>query len=162
MGGSGAGNGAVRAVDASALPALAALHARAFPPDERWGVVALRAMLALEGAFGLMAGAEEPEDHAPGRIRGFVLARAVAGEAEILTLAVDPAARRRGVGRLLLEAALAEAIGRGASVLFLEVSEANAAARALYARAGAAEVGRRRRYYADGSDALVLRITPPS
>jgi ribosomal-protein-alanine N-acetyltransferase len=41
--------------------------------------------------------------------------------------------------------------------MFLEVAEANAAARALYAAAGFAEVGRRRRYYADGGDALVLR-----
>jgi ribosomal-protein-alanine N-acetyltransferase len=53
--------------------------------------------------------------------------------------------------------------------MFLEVSERNAAARALYAAAGFAEVGRRRRYYADGADALVLRRdltggtgTPPS
>jgi ribosomal-protein-alanine N-acetyltransferase len=51
---------------------------------------------------------------------------------------------------------------RGAACLFLEVSEVNAPARALYARAGAEEVGRRRRYYSDGSDALVLRITLPS
>jgi ribosomal-protein-alanine N-acetyltransferase len=53
--------------------------------------------------------------------------------------------------------------------MFLEVSEANGAARALYAAAGFEEAGRRRRYYADGSDALVLRrallsplVTPPS
>ena len=145
---------AVRAVGTGELPGLAALHARAFPPDQRWGEVALGAMLGLEGGFGLVAGGERPE--------GFVLARAVAGEAEIMTLAVDPAARRRGLGRLLLEGALAEAARRGAAVLFLEVSEGNAAARALYAGAGAAEVGRRRRYYADGSDALVLRFSPPS
>lgn len=147
----------MRAVEAGDLPGLAALHGRAFPPDQCWGVVALGSMLALEGGFGLLA-CGEPER----TISGFVLARAVAGEAEILTLAVDPARRRRGVGRLLLQAALAEAARRGASVLFLEVSEANAAARGLYARAGAAETGRRRRYYTDGSDALVLRITPPS
>ncbi|MBP0496426.1 GNAT family N-acetyltransferase [Pararoseomonas indoligenes] len=131
------------------IPALAALHAAAFPPDERWGATALTAMLRLEGGFGLLAGD-----------RGFVLARAVAGEAEILTLAVHPAARRQGLGGRLLEAAVAEAARRGATALFLEVSEANAPARALYARAGAAEVGRRRRYYTDGTDALVLRIGP--
>ncbi|HEY8613806.1 MAG TPA: GNAT family N-acetyltransferase, partial [Roseomonas sp.] len=102
------------------------------------------------GSGGPVAEGEPPD--------GFVFARAMAGEAEILTLAVDPGARRRGLGGALLTAAVTEAGRRGAEVLFLEVSEANAPARALYARAGAMEVGRRRRYYADGSDALVLRI----
>ena len=131
------------------IPAMAALHAAAFPPAERWGTTALTAMLRLEGGFGLLAGDA-----------GFILARAVAGEAELLTLAVHPDARRHGLGARLLEAAVAEAARRGAAALFLEVSEANIAARALYTRAGAAEVGRRRRYYADGTDALVLRIGP--
>jgi len=133
-------------------PVLAALHARAFAPEERWGEAAIRLMLGLDGGFGLLAGPAE----AP---LGFVLARAVAGEAEVLTLAVDPPAQGAGVGAALLRAALAEAERRGAACLFLEVSEANAPARALYARAGAAEVGRRRRYYSDGSDALVLRVS---
>ena len=143
-----------RAVPGEA-PALAALHAAAFPPEERWGESALRLMLGLEGAFGIVAaGAEGPA--------GFVLARAVAGEAEILTIAVDPAAQRGGLGTALLGAAMEAAAGHGAAVLFLEVSERNAPARALYARAGAERVGLRRGYYPDGSDALVLRITPPS
>ncbi|WP_426954472.1 GNAT family N-acetyltransferase [Muricoccus radiodurans] len=128
---------------------LAALHARAFPPAERWDLVAITAMLAMPGAFGVMAG-EGPE--------GFILARAVEDEAEVLTLAVDPDARRQRIGATLLAAASAEAARRGAACLFLEVSEANAAARALYAAAGTAKVGRRRRYYADGSDAIVLRL----
>ncbi|MBI0535879.1 GNAT family N-acetyltransferase [Roseomonas sp. KE2513] len=136
-------------------PVLAVLHAAAFPPEERWGESAIRLMLGLEGAFGLVVeGAAGPA--------GFILARAVAGEAEILTIAVDPSAQRGGLGATLLGAALAEVARRGASVLFLEVSERNAPARALYARTGAEPVGRRRRYYPDGSDALVLRITPPS
>ncbi|WP_338665748.1 GNAT family N-acetyltransferase [Pararoseomonas sp. SCSIO 73927] len=131
------------------IPVMAALHAAAFPPAERWGGTALTAMLRLQGGFGLLAGES-----------GFVLARAVAGEAEILTLAVHPGTRRQGLGARLLEAAVAEAARRGAAALFLEVSERNGPARALYARAGATEVGRRRRYYADGTDALVLRIGP--
>ncbi|MFH5927364.1 GNAT family N-acetyltransferase [Roseomonas xinghualingensis] len=142
----------IRPATLADLQVLAALHARAFPPAERWGATAIGAMLKLEGGFGLIAGAPD----------GFILARAVAGEAEILTLAVAPEARRCGFGARLLAAALAGAAERGATCLFLEVSEANAPARALYARAGAEEIGRRRRYYADGSDALVLRITPPS
>jgi [ribosomal protein S18]-alanine N-acetyltransferase len=81
-----------------------------------------------------------------------------AGEAEVLTVAVRPAARRAGLGRSLMRALVAEAAGRGAAELFLEVSETNAAARALYAGLGAAQAGRRPRYYPDGSDALVLRL----
>lgn len=130
---------------------LAVLHASAFPPAERWGEVAIRSMLEARDSFGILAGDESGE-------AGFVLARATVGEAEILTLAVRPERRREGVGAALLGAAAMAAAARGAEALFLEVSERNAAARALYAGAGCTEVGRRRRYYADGSDALVLRL----
>lgn len=143
---------------AAEAPALAALHAAAFPPADAWGPDALRLMLEMPGAYGLVA---------PGR--GFVLARVAADEAEILTLAVAAACRRQGVGAALLAGAMAGAAARGAATMFLDVSEANVAARALYAAAGFDEAGRRRRYYADGSDALVLRralptpgVTPPS
>ena len=87
------------------------------------------------------------------------MGRAAAGEAEVLTLAVRPAARRAGAGFALMRALGAEAGRRGAQELFLEVSERNAPARALYGACGAVEAGRRRRYYANGADALVLRIT---
>lgn len=130
---------------------LAALHATAFPPAEQWGEVAIRSMLEMRDSFGILAGDEAGE-------AGFILARAMVGEAEILTLAVRPERRREGVGAALLGAAAVAAAARGAEALFLEVSERNAAARALYAGAGCAEVGRRKRYYADGSDALVLRL----
>ena len=88
---------------------------------------------------------------------GFVLARQAADEAEILMLAVLPAARRQGLGRRLVEACAAEAARHGATTLFLEVAAGNDAARALYRATGFAQVGRRRGYYADGADALVLR-----
>jgi ribosomal-protein-alanine N-acetyltransferase len=136
----------MKAATVADAPALAVLHAAAFPPEEAWGPDAIRLMLEMPGAFGL---------HLPGQ--GFILARVAAEEAEILTFAVAPAARRGGHGGALLAAAMAGALARGAGAMFLEVSERNAAARALYAAAGFAEVGRRRRYYADGADALVLR-----
>ncbi|MDB5369492.1 MAG: ribosomal-protein-alanine acetyltransferase [Roseomonas sp.] len=126
--------------------ALAALHAAAFPPAEAWGPDAIGLMLSMAGGFGFQLAGQ-----------GFILARAVAGEAEVLTLAVAPAARRRGVASRLLAAALAGAASRGAQAIFLEVSYANIAARALYGAAGFVQVGIRRRYYADGTDALVLR-----
>ena len=88
---------------------------------------------------------------------GFMLARVVADEAEILTLAVDPRRQGRGVGRLLLQAAMGDARRRGAVAMFLEVAPSNAAALALYGSAGFVQVGRRPRYYPGGGDALVLR-----
>ena len=139
-------NTATEVVGPEDAPALAVLHAAAFEAAERWDAAAIAALLAIPGAFCL---------HIPGA--GFVLARVAADEAEILTLAVIPRARRRGHAGALLAGAMAAALLRGAGTMFLEVSDRNGAARALYARAGFAEAGRRRRYYADGADALVLR-----
>lgn len=87
---------------------------------------------------------------------GFVIGRVAADEAEILTLAVAGAARRRGMGRALLDWMAGEVAAHGAGRLILEVSAGNDAARALYRGAGFTEIGRRRAYYPDGSDALVL------
>ncbi len=121
--------------------ALAAIHAAAFPPGERWGAAAMAELLALPGVFGFID---------PGG--GCILARRAGGEAEILTLAVAPAARRRGAGRALLDR-----VAASPEPLFLEVAAGNAPALALYAAAGFGEVGRRRGYYGPGRDALVLR-----
>ncbi len=94
---------------------------------------------------------------ADGRLSGFIVARCMADDLEILNLAVAPAARRRGVARSLLEAALAAARESGIRRMFLEVRESNAAAIAFYCRQGFAETGRRPRYYASpAEDALVF------
>lgn len=128
------------------LAALAALHAASF--DRPWDAAALGELIASPGVF-LVAETD-----------GFLLARVIADEAEILTLAVRPAARRAGTGRRLVEATVVQAAARGAARLFLEVAEGNVAARRLYEGAGFVEAGRRRGYYAhaDGSreDALTL------
>jgi ribosomal-protein-alanine N-acetyltransferase len=138
----------IKPAGAADAPDLAALHEAAFDAAERWDAAAIEALLGMPGAFGLrISGA------------GFVLARVAADEAEILTLAVIPAARRQGHAGALLAGAMAGALLRGGRTMFLEVSDRNGAARALYAQAGFAEAGRRRRYYADGADALVLRRT---
>lgn len=92
--------------------------------------------------------------------KGFALGRAVADEAELLTIAVLPDARRTGLGKLLMTGFLAEAARRGATCAFLEVSEENLPALALYQSAGFALAGRRRGYYRDGPahfDALILK-----
>ncbi len=125
---------------------LAALHGRCF--DDAWDEAALARLLALPTTFGFVAGVRPP--------RGFVLATAAGGDAEILTLCTDPAARRRGLGRRLMAAALAHLAAHGGGRLFLEVAADNGAARALYAGLGFDAVGRRRDYYGPGRDALVL------
>jgi ribosomal-protein-alanine N-acetyltransferase len=141
----------VTAAGAESAPLLAALHAEAFTPADRWGAQAIALMLDLPGHFAVVA--------ARGAVpAGFAMGRAIAGEAEVLTLAVRVAERRFGAGRALMHALMAEAARRGAGVLFLEVAEGNDAARALYAGLGARQAGRRRAYYPDGADALVLRL----
>lgn len=130
--------------------ALAALHARSFTTPRPWTEAEFAGFLADPLAFLLIEGDA-----------GFLLGRAVAGEAELLTFAVTPEARQRGLGRKLVSRFLYQARLRGADSAFLEVAEDNAPARALYAQAGFVEAGRRRRYYhaPDGRavDALVLR-----
>lgn len=123
---------------------LAVLHGSAFA--EFWGRQAFADLLAQPGVFGLTAGS------------GFILCRLVLDEAEIVTLAVTPSARRQGVGQGLVEAATALLVQLGAATLFLEVSADNPAARALYEKLGFTRVGLRKAYYADGSDALVMRL----
>jgi len=131
---------------ADAAP-LAALHAACFP--DAWDAVSLRTTLAMPGAF-----AFHDRD-------GFVVARVASDEAEILTLAVAPRARGKGLGRALLRAAIAEAQSRGAKAIFLEVGRDNPAALALYAGLRFANVGSRKGYYG-GRDALVLRLSLPA
>ncbi len=135
--------------EASHAEPLAAIHAAACPGGEQWTAATIAMLLDLPGVFGLLdpAGA-------------MLLARRAADQAEILALAVVPSARRAGRARALLAAAEARAKENGVRELFLEVAASNAAARALYAAAGYREAGRRRRYYRDGDDALVLRKLP--
>jgi len=127
---------------------MAALHAASFTTPRPWSLAEIGGLL------------QSPLVFACSDSQGFAMGRVVAGEAEVLTLAVAPQARREGLGARLLAAVLAEAKARGAEMAFLEVASGNAAARALYGRAGFAESGRRRAYYRapDGTvqDALIM------
>ena len=88
---------------------------------------------------------------------GFAMSRMAADEAEILSIAIAPARRGRGLSRPLLDYHLRSLAGLGARAVFLEVDEHNAPACRLYEGAGFREVGRREGYYAGGAAALVLR-----
>lgn len=127
--------------------ALAAIHAAAFPPRDAWGEDAIALQLALPGAFGLID-----------ERGGMLLGRITVDEAEVLTLAVAPLERRQGIATGLLRATTERVRAHGGTAMFLEVAIGNAAALALYRREGFIEVGRRRHYYSDSSDALVLRM----
>lgn len=145
----------IETVGANESELLASLHARAF--EAPWNAPDIARLLDNSSAFALVW--REGEEAV-----GFVLAWAVAAESEILTLAVVPEARRKGVGSGLVAAAGAAALLRGSGSMLLEVAESNAAARALYIKLGFEPVGRRTGYYAGAgaaTDAIVLRRTLP-
>jgi ribosomal-protein-alanine N-acetyltransferase len=110
--------------------------------------------MVLPGAFALVAVvADDPV--------GFVLCVSSPPDVDIAAIGVLPARRRAGIGRRLLDAAIATARAGGAAAVMLEVADDNAAARALYRGRGFARVGRRPGYYrrpAAARDAVVLRL----
>jgi [ribosomal protein S18]-alanine N-acetyltransferase len=146
----------LRPVEAADLPALARLHALCFP-EEHWDEKALGELLAMAGASGHLV-----EDARDGRLHGFILDLILAADGEILTLAVAPERRRRGIARALLADLFLRARRAGARGIGLEVAADNPAARQLYQSCGFAQSGQRRAYYRRGAqsiDALLLRRT---
>jgi ribosomal-protein-alanine N-acetyltransferase len=137
-------------------------------PRDAWAMATLHAVSFRhgwsDGEFERMLGERNIVAHraiAGRALHGFILSRLVAGEAEILSVAVAAARRGRGLARALLNLHLRRLAGLGARAVFLEVDEDNEPARRLYRRAGFREVGRRPGYYHQGRDhgatALVLR-----
>ena len=146
----------VRPADIGDLDRVAALMSAAFDPvyGEAWSAAQVAGALPVADTWLLLGIAEA-------RSAGFVLTRRVADEAELMLVAVDPAFRGRGYGRVLLDAAADEASHRGAATMFLEVRANNDVALALYNRAGFLTVGRRDNYYrgsrGERFDAITLR-----
>ena len=93
-------------------------------------------------------------------IVGFVGLWLMVGEAHIVTLAVRESQRRRGLGELLLMAAIEVAVAHGQEVVTLEVRRSNEAALALYDKYSFTRAGLRRRYYENAEDAVIM-TTPP-
>lgn len=91
-----------------------------------------------------------------GEIVGYGGLATAADQADIQTIAVQAEHRRSGIGATMMRALLAEAERRGAGAVFLEVRADNAPARAMYERFGFQQLGRRRRYYQDGTDAITM------
>ena len=132
--------------------ALAALHAASF--QRGWSETEFEQLLAERNVIAQRA----TSNHA---LTGFIISRFVAGEAEILSVAVAQSRRGKGLARALLNLHMRRLAGLGVRTIFLEVGKDNAPAVRLYRRAGFAEVGQRPGYYPQGRDgpmaALVLR-----
>ena len=132
---------------------LADLHAPTFV--DAWPEPAFKSMLQRPGVKALLGATGEFV--AP---QGFILIQIMVDEAEVLTFCVAQSARKRGVGRALLNAAIEFLQDEGVRQIFLEVNEGNLAARSLYETSGFSAVGRRSAYYSHGSeasDALVMK-----
>ena len=135
------------------LPALCALAAASFA--DPWSEGAFAEELRAPEASVLVA------RDAARAVVGYLSARRAADELHLLSLGVEPARRREGVASALLLAALSEAAAGGARLAHLEVRAANAEALAFYEHFGFRALGRRRRYYPDGEDALLLCARVP-
>ena len=133
---------------------LAALHAHAF--RHGWPATEMEALIADPTVTTVVA--RQGRTPFTRRPVGFVMVRAAADEAEILTVVVKPTRRGRGIGRLLMDETIRRLYFMRVASLFLEVEEGNGSALALYRRLGFREVGRRANYYAGGTaNALVMR-----
>lgn len=142
----------IRTATSADAPEMARLHAGAF--HRGWSVEEFERLLAERAAIAHVLTVPR------GRMLGFVLSHMVPPESEILSIAIGKSAQGRGHGRALLTHHLGRLAALGVTASFLEVEAGNAAALALYRRAGYGEVGRRKAYYAgpDGAaDALVMR-----
>lgn len=87
---------------------------------------------------------------------GFIVYRAVADEAEIITIGVAPDARRTGIAAAMIGIMEADLKKSGVKHIFLEVAADNTPARALYEQNGFVQIGVRPKYY-DGVDAIMMR-----
>ncbi len=142
------------------LPRLMAVMSAAFVP--KWGEAWTRrqvedSLLAGFCHYCLISPAGEPA--APGeQAAGFTLARTIAGETELLLLAVDPQFRRQGLGTVLVEMLAREGLSRGADRLFLEMRRGNPAEH-LYRGLGFEPVGERPNYYRTNDGQRIDAVT---
>ena len=140
------------------LERLACLHGNAFKGLGQQGWTANQIASSLDLVGGRLAYAASD-----GRITGFALYKIVLDEAELFTLAVDPAFQRAGTASQLLDAINRHLKKMGAASFFLEVRRDNAGAIACYEKLGFTHIGVRKNYYSDDSgmkvDADIFRLS---
>jgi ribosomal-protein-alanine N-acetyltransferase len=132
-----------------ALP-IVDLEQLAFDADA-WSLPAVVAELGGQDRFTVVAVQDAD-------VVGYAITMRADDVVDLQRIAVHPAHQRRGIAGALLARSLEDARDGGADRMLLEVGATNRAALAFYARTGFVEIDRRRRYYRDGSDALVLRL----
>lgn len=143
----------IRSAEISDAPAIWAVERLAF--SDPWSLAGIGEMIRAANTTTLVVDTS-------GAVAGYLVARAVRDEGEILNLAVVPEHRRRGFGNELLTAGLAWLREAGAHEVYLEVRQSNAAALAMYRARGFRPVGVRTDYYRNPrEDALVLRCLLP-
>jgi len=123
-------------------PSLADIHARGF--DHGWSEDDIAATLAGKGVNCLVANIQGKGATGP---KGFMIMRTLAGQSEILTIAIDPDFRRNGMARALMDQAIRQLRSDKISQFFLEVSEYNQAALKLYNALNFKQISRRKSYY---------------
>lgn len=130
---------------------MAAIHRACFTTPRPWSASEISGLLNSPHSFACFA-----KD-------GFLLGRAVAGEAELLTIAVTPTAQGRGIGAGLLDMFFDAARHRHSEQAFLEVAANNPAAIHLYLKKGFVQIGHRPAYYRlpDGSAVAALNFSRP-
>ncbi len=131
---------------------IARIHALSF--EDAWSGALIRQVLEMQGTSGLAVRSD-----CRWSISGFAISRVAADECELLSLAVEPEFRGRGLGKMLLEGVFSQVQGAGVCKLFLEVAEDNGAARNLYRQYGLVPVGRRPDYYSLGDGSRVAALT---
>jgi ribosomal-protein-alanine N-acetyltransferase len=143
----------LRPATVSDVPAVVVLEELLFGADA-WSAASVEEELLGPGRVALVAVSPD------GEVAGYAVTLAGGDVVDLQRIGVDPGRRRQGVARALLDAVAGQA--RRAAVppdrMLLEVSATNAGALAFYAAAGFTEIDRRRKYYRDGSDAVVMRL----
>lgn len=133
---------------------LSILHEDAFRGGEVWSESSFIELFSMIGVSAWIVTILEEDDALP---IGFIMVRECCGEVEIITLGVISSKRRCGIGRYLVKIILDDVKEKNYSLL-LEVNIHNKAAIMLYLKLGFKEVGCRKAYYQDGSDALLFKF----
>lgn len=140
---------AIRRATTADVPAIHRIERASF--GDPWSAESFAGMLTHQQVRATVA-------ERAGTLAGYCIAWVVGDEAELANLAVDPAARRGGIGAALLDDLLAAVDAGGGATMYLEVRESNAAAQALYRSRGFVAAGRRKGYYRrPHEDAVVMR-----
>lgn len=134
------------------IPALTALESELFP-DDAWSAQTWWAELACRPVRAYVIGEQE------GAVVGYAGVSSGGEVADVMTVAVAPAAQGQGLGKVLMDWLVARARSGGTEYLMLEVRADNVAAQRLYTSSGFSKLTVRRRYYQPGDvDALIMRL----